>query len=42
VAWWAEFSLEIDLKAILKKQEQDLTSKIALTSLHIDPEVCHD
>jgi hypothetical protein len=39
LAWYAEFLLEIDLKILLKKTGARLIFKIALISLHIDPEV---
>jgi hypothetical protein len=39
-AWYAEFLLEIDLKVLLTKTGSRLIFKIALKSLHIDPELC--
>jgi hypothetical protein len=38
LAWYAEFLLEIDLKILLRKTGARLIFKIALISLHIDPE----
>jgi hypothetical protein len=39
LAWYAEFLLEIDLKILLRKIGARLIFKIALISLHIDPEL---
>jgi hypothetical protein len=38
-AWYAELMLEIDLKILLRKTGARLIFKIALISLHIDPEI---
>jgi hypothetical protein len=39
LAWYAEFLLEIDLKILIIKTGARLNFKIALTSLHIWPDV---
>jgi hypothetical protein len=36
-AWYAEFLLEINIKALLRKTAARLVFKIALMFLHIDP-----
>jgi hypothetical protein len=38
LAWYAEFLLEIDLKILLRKTRARLNFKVALISLHIDPD----
>jgi hypothetical protein len=38
LAWYAKFLLEISLKILLRKTGARLNFKIALISLHIDPE----
>jgi hypothetical protein len=37
-AWYAELLLEMDLKILLRKTGARLNFKIALISLHIDPD----
>jgi hypothetical protein len=39
LAQWAEFLLEMDLKILLRKTGARLNFKIALISLHIDPDL---
>jgi hypothetical protein len=38
LAWYAEFLLKMDLKILLRKTGGRLIFKIALISLHIDPD----